>query len=98
MARLDVYQWRSGGLVVDVQTALLSELRTPVVAPLVPGERLYGPIRDLNPVVIVGGVSHIMMTEGLAAVPSKSLSRKIGSLHEWRDDITRALAILLVGA
>ena len=98
MARLDVYEWGPGTLVVDVQSALLRELRTRVVAPLVPGERLYGPIRDLNPVVIIGGVAHVMMTESLAAVPSKSLGQKIASLHDWHDEITRALDILLLGA
>jgi toxin CcdB len=68
-----------------------------MVVPLVKGDLSPGPLRDLHPVVMVGGVAHVMMTHALAAVPIKALGPKIGSLAEWHDEITRALDILLVG-
>ena len=36
MARFDVYRLADGGLVVDLQADLLSDLKTRVVAPLLP--------------------------------------------------------------
>ena len=54
-------------------------------------------IRDLNPIVRIDDMDYVAMTRVLAAVPRSSLRRTIGSLAEWRDEITRALDVLLIG-
>ena len=40
---------------------------------------------------------YVVMTQELSAVPRFSLRRKAGSLVGWRDELTRALDVLLIG-
>ena len=54
-------------------------------------------IRDLNPVVQIDDEDYVVMTQELAAVPRSDLRRKIGSLSDQRDEIVRALDVLLTG-
>ena len=98
MARFDVYSGVGGGkgYVVDVQADLLELLATRVVIPLLPRDRAEA-VRDLNPVVRVDEEDYVVMTQELSAVPRVILRRKVGSLAGWRDEITRALDVLLVG-
>ena len=42
-------------------------------------------------------MDYVVLTQELAAVPRSSLRRTIGSLAEWRDEITRALDVLFIG-
>jgi len=98
MARFDVYSGlgAGNGYVVDVQANLLDYLVTRVVIPLLP----HGAgkvVQELNPVVRVGDADYVVMTQELAAVPRSALRRKVGSLADRRDEITRALDVLLVG-
>jgi toxin CcdB len=98
MARFAVYAGigRGEGFVVDVQASLLDELSTGVVIPLLPADsgRI---IRDLNPAVEIDGRPFVVMTQELSAVPRALLKRSVGSLDAWRDEIVRALDILLTG-
>jgi toxin CcdB len=84
------------GLVVDVQASLLSDLATRVVIPLLPVDSVRV-IRDLNPVVQLNGRTCVVLTQEIAAVPRTILKRKIGDLGAYREDIVRALDILLTG-
>jgi len=98
MPRFDVYSGLGvgNGYVVDVQANLLDDLATRVVIPLLP--RGAGKVvQDLNPVVRVDDADYVVMTQELAAVPRSALRRKVGSLADRRDEITRALDVLLVG-
>ena len=74
----------------------LKSLATRVVIPLLPRDRAVA-VRDLNPVVRVDDEDYVVMTQELSAVPRFSLRRKIGSLADRRDEITRALDVLLIG-
>lgn len=98
MARFDLYAGLGPGegYVVDVQADLLDALTTRVVIPLLPRATVKM-IRDLNPVVRLDDEDFVMMTQELAAVPCRDLRRKVGSLFDRRDDITRALDVLLTG-
>ena len=100
MARLDVYP-RPGrnrrGYVLDVQVSLLDSLATRVVVPLVLQAKAPPPIKDLNPVFDIAGAAYVMVTQALAAVPSKELRKAELSLDAHHDEILRALDILLVG-
>jgi toxin CcdB len=100
VARLDVYPMPEGsgaGYVVDIQNDFLERLRTRVVVPLLPLGATPVPIRELNPVIDIGGVPHVFVAEALSAVPLRALRSSIGSLKEQHDTITRALDILFVG-
>jgi toxin CcdB len=98
MARFDLYSGVGSdkGYVVDVQANLLESLATRVVIPLLPRDRAEA-VRDLNPVVRVDDEDYVVMTQELSAVPRFSLRRKVGSLADRRDEITRALDVLLIG-
>ena len=98
MARFDLHAGLGDGkgYVVNVQADLLDSLATRVVVPLMPRASVKV-IRDLNPIVRIEDMDYIVMTQELAAVPRSSLRRAIGSLAEWRDEITRALDVLLIG-
>jgi toxin CcdB len=96
MARFGVYRIGTS-LVLDVQAELLDALATRVVVPLLAEDRAPKPIRDLNPVFEIEGTRCVMATQALAAVPVKELLRCGVSLSAHRDEITKALDILLTG-
>lgn len=98
MARFDLYAGLGAGegYMVDVQADLLNSLATRVVVPLLPRAAVQV-IRDLNPVVRLGDEDFVVVTQELAAVPRRDLQRKVGSLADRRDDIIRALDVLLTG-
>ena len=99
MARFDVHPMPGGGegYVVDVQADLLSHLSTRIVVPLLSEAATPRPISELNPVVEVHGVRHVLVTQALASVPGRELKRPVFGLAEHRDSVTRALDILLIG-
>jgi toxin CcdB len=97
MARYHVYRMGDGELVLDVQSEIVDALDTRVVAPLVPITRASQPADRLNPVFIVEGESHSMMTEFLAAVPSTVLHDTGHELSAERDRIVAALDMLFHG-
>ena len=82
---------------MDVQAVLLSHLRTRAVVPLLRQKEAPPPIRDLNPVFEIEGVPHVMLTQAIASVPVSEMREAVTSLSDHRDDITRALDILLTG-
>ena len=98
MPRYDLYAGvgDSSGYLVNIQADLLDQLPTCVVIPLLPHGAIKA-IRDLNPIVRIDDKEFILVTQQLSAVPRSILRRRVGSLAEWRDDITRALDLLLIG-
>jgi toxin CcdB len=96
MARFDVYELRQR-YVVDVQTDFLSHLSTRVVIPLFPVPGPVAPATGLNPVVTIERKDFALWTQALAALPLKDLKGPVASLAAHRDEITRALDILLTG-
>lgn len=98
MARFDVYAGvgAAEGYVVDVQAPLLYGLATRIVIPLLPRDTTLA-VRELNPIVDVGGRSFMLMTQELAAIPRSLLRQPVVSLADRRDDTTRALDTLFTG-
>jgi len=98
MARYDYYRNPSGaGFLLDVQSDLIAGLNTRVVVPLLPRERAPMPAKRLNPVFEIGGASHVMTTQFLAAIPVSELRDFGGSLERERDAIVNALDMLFFG-
>lgn len=81
-----------------LQSDLLDELPTQVVAPLVKTTALAsrGAAR-LNPSFDLEGEAHFMLTQQMGAVATASLSERVGSLESRCDDITAALDLLFSG-
>lgn len=67
------------------------------MVPLLPLEAIPEFARTLNPVFEVEGNPVVMMTQGLAAVPSQLLKRSVMSLESKRAEIVAALDLLFVG-
>ena len=99
MARFDLYRMPGGrpGYVVDVQAPLLDHLATRVVLPLEPLRPTSLPIRDLNPILPISEIPHLLLAQAIATVPLRDLKRPVGSLANHRDAIVRALDLLLTG-
>lgn len=98
MAKYDVCRDPSGdGLLLDVQTDLLSGLNTRVVVPLLSKASAPTPAARLNPVFTVKGEQVVMVTQFVAAVPAGMLGEKITSLADDFDQITQAIDMLIQG-
>ena len=95
MARFDVHRGRAGWL-LDVQSELTASLSSRIVVPM-RARAGMAPIADLNPVFLIEGEAHAMLTHLLAAVPCRALGGVRHSLAHERDAITRALHLLFTG-
>jgi toxin CcdB len=103
MPRFDLYRLpratgsgRPGLLVVDVQSPHLDYLESRIAVPL----RLRAevkPVTELHPSVSIDGDDHVLMTHALASVRRRDLGHPVGNLAVHRDEITRALDILVTG-
>jgi len=83
---------------VDVQSDLLSDLSTRLVAPLAKLTALRKkPIRDLTPVVEVAGAKYLMLTPQLAGVAVNELGPIVGDVKAHRDEIVAAVDFIITG-
>ena len=98
MAQFDLYAGvgRTNGYVVDVQADLLDLLATRVVAPL-KSKAEAQIITGLMPVVEFEGAEFVVLIQEMAAVQTRELQRRAGSLAGYQDNIKRALDILFFG-
>jgi toxin CcdB len=104
MARFDVYQ-NTGPLatstpyLLDVQCALLDGLDTRVVIPLRRADKFpaVNLAKDLTPVFDIEGVSCILETPKLAAVPTRLLKTYVTSLSDQQSLISNSLDRLFHG-
>lgn len=87
MARFDVYQNTSdSGYLLDVQSDLLSDLNTRVVAPLLPKTEAPKPAQRLNPEFDIERTRVVMATQYMAAIPESELKTALGDMSQ----LTRA--------
>lgn len=97
LARYDVYENAvEGGLLLDLQADLLSDLTTRVVVPLVVKSGNIAAER-LNPVFDIGEQEWVMWTQYLSAVPKSILKVRIDNLAGEHDRIIAALDMLFQG-
>ena len=82
---------------LDVQSDFLSGFSTRVVVPLAPAQSIGKSAQRLHPQFQIDGVSMVMMTELLAAVPKAALGASMISVARHRDEIIAALDFLLTG-
>lgn len=97
MARLEVRrlkQVRSITLALELQSELLDDIDTIVVAPLVPVRTLL-PIREVNPIVKVREQEFAVRLEQLISMPKGRLGEVVGNLLADEYRIMRALDRLL---
>ena len=83
---------------IDLQSDLLRDLATRIVAPLMPVARLRGtPVSRLNPVTVIEGVEHVILFQELAAFPAGELGDVVGTLQIRRSELVGALDLLFTG-
>lgn len=103
MAQFDLHHNQNPGTrdrvpyLLDVQAGILSGLATRVVIPVVPVADIGKPMKHLNPLIDVDGVTMMLMTSELAGVSVRNLGAKAASLDDRRDEIIAALDFLLTG-
>jgi hypothetical protein len=79
-----------------VLQAVLADTENRIVAPLIPlGSGV--PRSRLLPVAMHEGQSYAVMMELIAHIPRRLLRYPIGSIAQYRDDLTRALDWLFFG-
>jgi toxin CcdB len=76
---------------------MMSHLNTRVVVPLLPLAEAPKPAKTLNPQFVIDGTAYSMVTQYMAAVPSKVLKGAILSAEDRHDEIVAALDLLLQG-
>jgi toxin CcdB len=83
---------------LDIQSDLLSELRTTVVIPLTPS-KLAAPmsLTRLNPNIVIDGKSFTVMTQEIAGVDRNQLGAQTCNLSPYRSEIISALDFVLSG-
>jgi len=81
---------------VDVQSDMLSELKTRVVIPL-HIKKSIKPMTTLTPEFEVDGRAVVLMTPQLAGVSMRHLGEPAGNLKQYRTEILGALDLLITG-
>lgn len=98
MAQFDVHRLANGSaLVVDCQSDLLDPLESRFVVPLVARDAAPPPMGRLNPVFVLDGVAHVMLTQAAAAIRRGELGPVVASLEDRRYEVTGALDMLIGG-
>lgn len=97
MARFDVRQvrgLRGAAYVLDLQSDQFAALDSVIVAPLVEADGVP-PIPFVTPTIEIDGVSYLVRTEQLAAIPRNRLGETITNVADREYDLVRALDRLL---
>jgi toxin CcdB len=84
--------------VLELQADLLNDLDTRVVAPLVVASVYKGAVPRLNPILIVEGVAHVLLSQQLAAIPKRVLTaERVMNVADKNYEITAAVDFLVTG-
>lgn len=95
--QFDLYRVATGTYVVVLQSDLLDEMKTRVVAPLLPASAVAKRIVHLNPLLMIGAEAYLLMPQMAGTLTLAELGEKAGSLRLWRDEIQRAVDTLISG-
>lgn len=98
MAKFDVYRSRDDACyLLDCQADLLSDFNTRFVVPLMAQADAPKPAARLNPVFVIAGAPHVMVTQFAATVPASELRGVPMSLGHEAITIGNALDMLICG-
>jgi toxin CcdB len=104
MAQFDVYANPSSQskahypYLVDIQSAVLTELTTRIVIPLGRLSAFGGKaMKGLTPQVSFEGEELLLLTPQVASIPVKHLKDPVGTLAHFRDQIVSALDLAITG-
>lgn len=104
MAQFEVYEnpnrasRKTYPFLLDIQSDLLSDLRTTVVIPLCPVGAVGGDaITKLCPVLSIEGKRFVALSHQLAGVDRKMLGKAIADLSRYRSEIIAAMDFIVSG-
>jgi toxin CcdB len=104
MAQFDVYANPSHHskvhypYLVDIQSAVLTNLATRIVIPLGRSSAFGGEaMKGLTPQISFDGEALLLLTPQIASVPGKQLRKPVGSLAHFREQIVAALDLAITG-
>ncbi len=83
---------------LDIQSDLLSELKTTIVIPLSPA-KIAGAmsLSRLNPAFVLGGESFFAITQDISGLDRQHLGAKAYDLSSYRTEIVAAVDFVLSG-
>jgi len=102
MAQFDVYQHKEANsvypLLVDIQHELLETLSTRLVVPLTPCALYEGKApQTMCPTIHLEQGAFIFMPQYMSSVPIQALGEKVGSIDTFREEVIRAIDLLMTG-
>jgi len=103
MAQFDVHRNPAGQgrenipYVVDIQSDLLSNLPTRLIAPLIRASAFGTPVGGLHPRFVVEDNAVIMLTTEIGVLPPRALGGTVASLEDRRHEIVGAVDMLVTG-
>ena len=103
MAQFDVYpnpdrtSRAQYPFLICLQSALLADRGSEVVAPLVPRSALATLTNRLAPVVRIDEADYAVLVTSLETLPAGLLSRRIANLSRYRDSLLGAIDLLFYG-
>ncbi|MEZ2221399.1 CcdB family protein [Rhizobium sp. RCC_161_2] len=98
MARFHIYQLRFGaGLVMDLQAGLLDDLKSRVVAPLVPTEIAGRSINRLTPLITLADRSYSVAMHLMSAIPVSDIGDMVLDATDQGDKFTAAIDMVFQG-
>lgn len=96
MSQFSVHRLRGGGLAIRLQSDLGVQTPYLLCAPVVVAKE-WTPTARLHIAVDLEDAPHYVIMTQIAALPASALGAEIGSLARHRDDIKRALDLLVDG-
>jgi toxin CcdB len=81
---------------VVLQSDLLSNLATVIVAPAIPQETAQT-ITRLNPIIEIDGESHIVTMQGMAGVPRSRLGATVANVSAQHGNFVAAVDLIFTG-
>jgi toxin CcdB len=98
MARFHIYQLRFGaGLVLDLQASLLDDLKSRIVAPLVPIETAGRSIDRLTPRISAADRSYSVAIHLMSAIPVADIGDMLLNATDRGDEFTAAIDMVFQG-
>jgi toxin CcdB len=83
---------------VDVQSTLLSDIKTRMVIPLMHKDKIgKGIIRNLNPIITIKKKDYVLLTQQMAGIPKSQLGSSVCDCLVERHDILSAIDFLITG-
>jgi len=100
MARFDLYTYKSRTtpFILDVQADIHRHFKSRIVIPLrpyVPKES--PPIQKICPIVTFKGKKYILFTQEMSAIHISALTKKVGDLKKYEQEIKDSIDFLFQG-